>query len=67
MARVKVAVTETYLTGDHGGPVDGIYAECRKCLHVEESYGTGDGSVKRCLVLMRENCPRGLNNFYVKD
>lgn len=66
MARVKVAVAETYLSGDYGD-VEGIEATCRRCGNYEESYGTSDNSIKRCLALMRENCPRGENNFYVKD
>ena len=34
--------------------------------HSTESYGTGDKSVKRCLALMRDECPMGENNFYVE-
>lgn len=37
---------------------------CGECSHSEKSWGDGPRSVKRCLVLLRENCPRGENNFY---
>jgi hypothetical protein len=30
-----------------------------------ESYGTSEASVRRCLVMLREECPRGERNFYV--
>jgi len=44
-----------------------ICATCTRCGHQTESYGNSDASVKRCLVLMREECPKGENNFYVTD
>lgn len=41
-------------------------AECTRCNHETESYGIESVSIRRCLVLMREECPRGENNFYVE-
>jgi hypothetical protein len=61
--RVLCNVDETTLEGDYGD-VDGVCATCTKCGHETESFGTSDASIKRCLVLMREECPRGDNNFY---
>lgn len=65
--RVKCEIVETTLTGDNGRDVDGVVATCSRCEHQEESFGTGENSRKRCLVLLRENCPRDEKNFYVED
>jgi hypothetical protein len=46
---------------------DGVQAECSRCGHCEESYGSSEASVKRCLVMLRENCPNNERNFYVSD
>lgn len=61
--KVYCDVEETTVEGDYGD-VDGIVAICSRCRHQTESYGTSDASVRRCLVLMREECPRGERNFY---
>lgn len=66
MARIKCEITETTLEGEHGNDIDSVTATCSKCGHTTESYGTGDGSIKRCLVLMSEECPKGGKNFYVE-
>ena len=47
--------------------VDGVEVSCSRCGHSTTAYGTGEGSVKRCLVQLREECPEGENNFYVGD
>ena len=49
---------------DDGG---GTTAQCERCGHITESYGTSEASVKRCLVLMREECPEGQLNWYTSD
>lgn len=64
--RVKVSIEETELEGDYG-PVPGVAATCSECGHETESFGTSDRSRRRCLVLMREECPDGANNFYVDE
>lgn len=51
---------------DDGADVECTYVKCSLCGHQTTSYGTSDGSLKRCLLLMRKECPRGENNFYVK-
>jgi hypothetical protein len=61
---VKCRIDETELEGDHG-LVWGIEATCLACGHVTESYGTSKGSVRRCLALMREECPREPARFYI--
>lgn len=47
----------------------GVTATCTEtgCGHVTESKGESERSVKRCLALMREQCPMGQENYYVSD
>jgi hypothetical protein len=67
---VECDIEEIELDGDYKTSDDetvsipSIRATCQACGHVTESYGTGHRSVTRCLVLMREGCPRGQNNRY---
>lgn len=61
--RIPCDIDEVELDGDYG-PIDGVQAACLRCGHVTESFGTSDDSRKRCLVLMREECPRRENHFY---
>jgi hypothetical protein len=65
---MKVATTTSYvdLEGDYG-TVEGVEVTCDKCGHSEESFGTEDGSLKRCAYLLRENCPLGESNYYEID
>lgn len=63
MSRIAVTIDETELEGDYG-TVDGVCATCSRCGHDTESFGTSSASVRRCLALMREECPRGENHFY---
>jgi hypothetical protein len=64
MTKVKCSVDEIELTGDNGCEVAGVMASCPRCGHETESFGTGDASIRRCLVLMREECPNEERNFY---
>lgn len=45
----------------------GIRAICTRCDHETESFGTRGASVRRCLLLMRQECPRSEENFYKAD
>ena len=49
-----------------GVEVAGTHAECMKCGHVTKSFGVKEGSAKRCLVLLKQECPKGENNYYVE-
>lgn len=62
MARRKCTVSEVTIQGKPG-----VRAECMFCDHTVESFGRTDASRRRCLVLMREQCPRDEENFYVDD
>jgi len=67
MARRLCTIQETELENEDGVPVDSVTATCQHCDHETESFGTSEASRKRCLVLMREECPRGEENFYVDE
>lgn len=66
--RVECTIEHIELAGDNPSRgIPSVRAVCSRCGHETESYGTGDGSVKRCLVLMREECPEDEENFYVEE
>lgn len=65
--RVECEVSFTELETDSGRMIDGVEVTCSRCGHTTESYGDGEDSIKRCLALLREECPRGEKNFYVSD
>ncbi len=66
MAKVACEVEEV-LIDDNGREQPGVEVTCTRCDHVTQSFGTSEKSVKRCLVLLREECPNNENNFYSVD
>jgi ribosomal protein S27E len=64
MPIVKCSIEYSSTENDNGYETDCIFAECTKCGHVTMSYGHSEESVKRCLALMNEECPKNENNFY---
>jgi hypothetical protein len=64
--RVRCSIDEIEMDGDFG-PVAGVFASCSRCAYETESFGTDEASVRRCLALMREECPNGECNFYVHE
>lgn len=67
MPKVECEVTECELENENGNLVPGVEVTCSKCGHTTQSFGTSSRSIKRCLVLLREECPRGEKNFYAAD
>lgn len=63
--RVLCGIEETAVENERGIEVPGTVATCSRCGHETESYGTSDASIKRCLALMREECPNQESNYYV--
>ncbi len=63
---VRCAISFVDLEGDYGS-VEGVQAECSRCGHVTESFGTDSPSVRRCLLLMRQECPNGEQNYYDEE
>ena len=64
--RVVCDIDHIELEGNHGS-VPSVSATCSRCGHTTESFGQSESSVKRCLVLLREECPKDEKNFYVED
>lgn len=64
--KVECEITEVMLENSSGRQIKGVCATCLRCEHETESFGTGEASVKRCLVLLREECPNEEDNFYVE-
>lgn len=63
--RVEIEIEEVQLTNENGREQAGVRAVCSRCDHETVSFGTSDRSRRRCLVLMREECPQGEENYYV--
>ena len=64
MNAITCTVEEAELEDENGFDVPGVIVTCGRCGHSEESFGTSERSVRRCLVLLRENCPEGEQFFY---
>ncbi len=65
--QVECEVEEVEIVTEGRQDQPGIEAKCTRCDHVTQSFGTGEGSVKRCLALMNEECPFGEDNFYINQ
>jgi len=65
--RVECEVEYLEIENESGRLVDGVKVICARCGREEESFGTGDGSIRRCMALLREFCPKNEENFYVEE
>lgn len=45
----------------------GVMVSCSRCKQFYEADGTSDRSVRRCLAMLREDCPNGERNWYADD
>ncbi|MFM9962884.1 MAG: hypothetical protein ACKV2Q_16865 [Planctomycetaceae bacterium] len=57
----------TTTENENGKEVESTLARCSRCGHETTSFGTSNGSIKRCLWLMRQECPRREQNFYFDE
>lgn len=64
MSRVEVKIEEVDIENEDGREVEGVRATCLECDHETESFGTGERSRRRCLALLREECPSDYGNHY---
>lgn len=67
MGTVRCELEEIELVRESGYTTTGVRVTCGKCNHETTSFGTSEASVKRCLALLREECPEGESNFYVVE
>lgn len=65
--QVSCTIDSIILENDNGTELPSVMATCSRCQHTTESYGTSDASIRRCLALMREECPLGEHNYYTED
>jgi hypothetical protein len=65
--KVPCEIDEIDITKEDGSIVKGVMATCSRCNHTTESYGTNEKSIKRCLVMLREECPEDEENFYTDE
>lgn len=67
MAKVECEVEHVDIIVDEatGRTQPGVEATCLRCDHVTQCFGTEEKSVRRALVMMRDECPNGETNFYV--
>lgn len=63
---VECTISNIELEGDYG-EIESVRARCSFCGHTTESFGRSERSVKRCLLLMRKQCPREEQHYYVKQ
>jgi hypothetical protein len=63
--RIAVTVEEIELEGDYSAAVPGVAVTCSECGASAEVFGTGENSIKRGCVMLREQC--GSTNFYACD
>ena len=59
MALIRATIEQVGLENADGYPVGGVQATCSLCNHETTSFGTSSRSVKRCLYLLRDECPYG--------
>lgn len=62
--RVEATFEEIELENDNDKLVDGVEVECTRCQHTVRVFGTSGRSVKRGLVMLREECPYKEENYY---
>lgn len=65
--KVECEVEEIEQVNESGRTQASVKVTCSECGHCTTSFGTGEKSVRRCLVLLKEECPRGETNYYVTD
>lgn len=63
--KVRTSVQGGMTENEEGIPVDTVSVHCSRCHHYTESFGTSEASIKRCLVMLREECPYGEQNWYL--
>ena len=63
--KVECEVENAELDGDDADSVPGICVKCGRCDHTVEVFGHSLRSVRRGLIMLREECPEDEKNFYV--
>ena len=64
--RITVDIDQEEVEGDYGY-VEGLRLTCGRCGHDVTVFGTTDRSAQRGAIMLREECPKGENNYYDVD
>lgn len=64
---VAASIDSVEIENEDGVVIDSTQATCSRCGYETESYGDSAASVRRCLALLREECPKRQSNFYVES
>lgn len=64
MTRISCSLSHTTTYNEKGIAVDSVAVECSRCGKTATAYGESEASIKRCLVTLRQDCPRNENNYY---
>lgn len=62
--KVECEVEEADLPNDRSGTQPGVIVTCTRCAFAVKVFGTGEASIKRGCVMLREECPEDERNFY---
>lgn len=66
--RVECEIQECDIYTDGTRTIPGVYAKCSRCGHeAEPIHGTGEKSIRRALLALRDECPNGEDNFYAAE
>lgn len=62
--KVECTAQEVMVENLRGNDIPSVRVTCSRCGHTTSSYGIMQSSINRCLLLLRQQCPEGENNFY---
>lgn len=64
--RVSVDVERGTRENDRGIEVPTTEVICSRCANEAWAWGAGEDSTTRCLVKLRDTCPKDESNYYVE-
>lgn len=64
--RVFCDVDISEVQKEDGRMAPGVTVTCGRCQHAVSSFGTTDRSVRRCFMLLKEECPNKEANYYLE-
>ncbi len=65
--KVECEVHFCQIENERGFQQDGVRVTCSRCGHTTQSFGTSEKSIKRCIMLLKEECPQAESNYYEPD
>lgn len=65
--KVQCRLEDIELENDDGRSIPGVQTTCSRCHHATQSFGDSSASIRRCLAMLREECPHGESNYYTVE